>query len=330
VACTDAGGTPVVHCAGDCDGDGTNDACQPLVDCNGNGEQDACDILTADCNGNGIPDDCDINGGLETDCDGNGAPDSCVLDAGGVGVDCNGTGTLDVCDIADGTSLDVDLNCIPDECDQHPSPLVEPVPFAKSRFISFVPVNAGCNVAIRVRLVSLTPPGRGADFAGFEDQMRWVGPPEMAIEDANSYEPFTAAQLQCDPYYYDWGPVGLLHVYGAAIMPESSYEVQFFDGDCGDVNNPACFSAPLVIDTGRWADVATPFEGEGTAQPDFRDLSQFVFKFRAVGGPIRVAAELDPNVINLQDVFVDFKDIAAAVSSFLGLAYDYAGPAACP
>jgi len=59
-------------------------------------------------------------------------------------------------------------------------------------------------------------------------------------------------------------------------------------------------------------------------------LGSFVLKFQAVGGPMRAAAELDPNVINLHGVFVDFKDIAAAVSSFLGFPYDYEGPNACP
>ena len=76
--------------------------------------------------------------------------------------------------------------------------------------------------------------------------------------------------------------------------------------------------------------MASPFYGEGTPQPDFKDVSEFVKKFRGDGGPIRAAVELDPNVINLQGVFVDFKDIAAAVSSFRGQTYALDGPAACP
>ena len=290
VACTDAGGTHVAACAGDCDGNGTNDACQPFVDCNVNGEHDACEVATqdcnangvpdacdiddgtepdcngngwpdscdaaiVDCNANGVPDECDINGGTETDCNGNGLPDSCDVDVAGVAVDCNDTGTLDDCDIADGTSLDADGNCIPDECDQSPMPLAEPAGMLKSRFLSFRPVNAGCGVAIRVKLVSLTPPGRGSEFAGFEGEVRWVGPPEMALEDPGSGTMFGAAQIQCDPHFEDWAPLGVLHVFGGSIMPESFYEVQFFDGVCGDVNDPACFSDALPIATSRWADV---------------------------------------------------------------------------
>ena len=245
-------------------------------------------------------------------------------------VDCNDSGTLDECDIADGTSLDTDTNCIPDECDQNPIPLAEPGPLAKSRFLSFVPVGAGCNVAIRVKLVSLAPPGRSADFAGSEGEVRWVGPSETVLEVQALGELFAAAQVQCDPHFENWAPLGVLHVYGGSIMPDSVYEVQFFDGDCGDTDNPACFSDPLEIATAHWGDVIAPFEGDGSPQPDFRDVADLVKKFSEVGGPPRAAAELDPNVIVLQGLWIDFKDIAAAGQSFIGAPYNLAGPLVCP
>ena len=133
-----------------------------------------------------------------------------------------------------------------------------------------------------------------------------------------------------EPHYQEWGAVGLLGVYGAAVMPESLYELQFFDNDCGDVNSPACFLDPLPIATSRWTDVVSPLAGEGLPEPDFRDVRTFVEKFSGDGGPMRAAAELDPKVIILQGVLVDFKNIAASVASFIGDAYNHAGPAVCP
>ena len=51
----------LASCAGDCDGDGRDEACR----------------LFADCNETGLPDSCDIANGTSTDNDGNCIPDEC-------------------------------------------------------------------------------------------------------------------------------------------------------------------------------------------------------------------------------------------------------------
>jgi len=349
----------------DCNANNVLDECDVAdgaADCNANLVPDECELADADCNHNGVVDECDTAMGA-TDCNANAVPDECELDSGdcdhdgtldvcefgsssdcdanGIadecefslypGLDCNENGVLDACDIAEGTSLDTEGNCIPDECDQTPSPLAEELPVPKSRFLSFVPVNAGCTSGIRVRLVSLTPNGVGAKFAGYEGQWRWVGPVRTFWEDTRQADILQAATLQCEPYVRDWSHTGLLHVYGPAIMPESVYEVQHYDAACGDVNDPACFSEPLTITTAVWGDVVPPFEGDAgaAAQPDFPDIAALVMKFRADGGPLRAAAELEPNIIDLSGD-MDFKDIAACVTSFQEDPYPLGGPMDCP
>jgi len=368
VECTAAGGTTVSACLGDCNGNGRDDACETWTDCNGNGIPDTCDVENGsetdcnhngapdsceiaagaddcdadgildeceisgnDCNGNGILDACDAQGG-QGDCNGNGIPDVCDLGAG-VAVDCNDTGTLDACDIADGTSLDVDGNCIPDECDQNPAPLAEVGGLKKSRFISFVPVNAGCNVAVRVKMVSLRPLGVGDRFASFEGQWRWLGPSTAYLDLTLSGEVYnTLSVLQCDPHFMEWGPVGLIHSYGPEIMPDSQYEVQFFDGDCGDVNDPACFSDPLPVATSRWADVDPPFADDPVdpgIQPDYRDVAAIVRKFIGFVDPSKMRCDLEPNLLNV-NAPIDFRDIYTCVIAFNVLLYPFDGPTACP
>ncbi len=82
----------------------------PDGDCNSNGTGDACDIgagASDDCNFNGVPDECELTG---NDCNSNGIPDGCEPD-------CNTNGLADACDIAGGTSADCNSNGVPDECD---------------------------------------------------------------------------------------------------------------------------------------------------------------------------------------------------------------------
>jgi len=74
---------------GDCDADGVPDLCQLAGnDCNANGVLDRCE--SGDCNNNGVIDICDIGAGTEGDCDGNDIPDSCEL----ADTDITATGTI--------------------------------------------------------------------------------------------------------------------------------------------------------------------------------------------------------------------------------------------
>jgi len=319
------------RCEPDCDDNGIADSCDiasgSLADCGANGVPDVCE---PDCNGNGTPDDCDLLNGGDTDCNANAIPDECDLDAGAI-ADCNGNGVLDACDIIDGTSADADGDCVPDECDVTAAPLEELNGQEKSRFISFSTAGAGCrDVAVRVMLTSLKPPGKGGDFAAVEGTPRWVGPPMLKI-DQTADGPFAnwMASLQCLPHVRDWGTVGLMHAYGPAVMPESTYSVSFYDVACGDVDDPSCYSQALTVNTGKWGDLTEPFAGGAIVQPDINDVSALVQKFLGGATPARPVADLHPNLLNL-DIAIDFRDITTAVNAYLAAPYPFEGPAACP
>ena len=101
---------------GDCNENGTLDACEP--DCNHNHIPDDCDLALGgiDCNHNGIPDECELPGGTTQDCNANGSPDHCEILLGAA-ADCNGNWVPDECDVSGGTSSDCNSNGVPDECD---------------------------------------------------------------------------------------------------------------------------------------------------------------------------------------------------------------------
>ncbi len=107
--------------------------------------------------------------------------------------------------------------------------------------------------------------------------------------------------------------------------------MQHFDASCGNMDNPSCYSDSLMITTVVWGDCVAPFAGDpdGGPQPDFRDIAGVVAKFVGRDDPPRVAAELEPNIIDLS-LDLDFKDISSCVASFMNQAYPLAGPTACP
>lgn len=103
-------GLTIPAIAGDCDGNGQNDASQMLAD------------PSLDCNANSILDLCEYGG--SQDCDGAGGSDLCDIYSGAA-QDCNLNFVPDSCDIATGVSVDVNTDGIPDECQfdtQPPSP----------------------------------------------------------------------------------------------------------------------------------------------------------------------------------------------------------------
>jgi len=226
----------------------------------------------------------------------------------------------------------VDLGAI----ESQPTPLQPPSPEAptivKSRFISFVPGNAGVQTAIRVKLVSMhhvVPPytgGPSIPFTPFEGQVRWVGPPTQYVESASSGIPFYASFLQCAPEYRDWSTVGLLHVTGDAVVPSSQYEVQTLPSEsaaCGDLLE-RMLSEPLVLTTGRWGDIANPFNPPSPdPQPDTSDISALVDKFKSsLGAPIKARALLADNNVEIASDF-NFTHISMCVDAFKGLPYPY-------
>ena len=251
------------------------------------------------------------------------------------GGDCNGNGVPDDEDIIEGTSLDEDENGVPDECEcaWTVDPLQpEPAPTAKNRSISVVPGNPGQQTALRVTLVDLPAP-----FEAYEGDIKWIGPPSQVSEAPGSSDPtpgptFTAASLQCSPYYTDWSTAGLLHVVDAAIVPAGYYKVQAIHQDCDLVGEPNYSAALAVEATPLWGDLVgncgvTPCTGpDGKA--DFLDIAAIVDKFKgAVGAPLKARADLGPNI---PDRVIDFVDIQHAVAAFRSSGYPFGGPTACP
>lgn len=202
----------------------------------------------------------------------------------------------------------------------------------KSRYISFTPSSfLPGEVALRVRAMSLP------DYPGFVGEDRWVGLPEQANDEDNSdpARTFTVAKLECDPVLADWSTVGLVNVYGGEIVPGGLYEVRTADAACVAAGVESCMSAPLVVGTGKWADVVEPFfENIGDVEPSFLDVSAMVAKFLGdPAAPTKSRSQLLPNVV-FPDRTVSFRDISGAVGSFLGDTFPQAsgitGPCVCP
>lgn len=224
----------------------------------------------------------------------------------------------------------------PPGCMASAAPLAEAGGIAKSRFLSLTPSNSGEETAIRVTLGSLlqAPANIAGEpsFSAFEGQVRWVGPPQVYSEHSVGGETFVAAQLQCEPYFHDWGTIDLLHVYGPEVMPFSSYAVQQVHTTCqAELDSEASYSAAMQVDTGYYGDVVAPFAGEpGVDNPvDFGDISALVDKFLGSLEPVTAEAQLTPNLVDVEAP-IDFMDIASDVGVFLGEPYALDGPAACP
>jgi len=212
-----------------------------------------------------------------------------------------------------------------------PPPLTAAAGPAGNRYLRIEAPGGGAEEAIRVKLVSLD------GFALPSPDFLWVGPPVDAPEE-DSTQPgltFKAAGLSCTPHYQDWSTVGIINVYGAEIMPGSEYAVQRVDVSCADTADEGCYSAPLVMLTGKYGDVWPLFEHpDNPPQPDFGDIAALVQKFLAAGpvaAPIKAVAQLQPNNV-FPDRAIDFRDIATCVEAFLGVPYaaNNTGPCECP
>lgn len=214
------------------------------------------------------------------------------------------------------------------------TPIAEEPSAAKSRYITFLPGNSQFSTAIRVRLKSLmhppNPDVNTPDFSGFEDQIRWVGPPIEYKESEGSLFTFMGAALQCEPFYTHWSDIDLLHVYGSEIVPSSEYEVQILHEHCIDFLDELNYSEILTIPTGKWGDVIEPYfsELENSAQPDIDDVTAVVAKFLSVLVPLKSHSQLEPNIPDpSQNVSID--SVLRAVDAWLGSHYRFSGPIAC-
>ncbi len=222
-------------------------------------------------------------------------------------------------------------------CSAAAPPIADISGIANNRFLSVTPGNPGQLTAIRVRLSSLLhppapiPPGT-PDYSGFEGQTMWVGAPVEFADTPAGSGTFMAAMLQCTPEFRDWSTFGEIHIYGPEIMPHSVYDVQEIHTNCqASLNLETAYSPPLVVPTAYWGDVVAPFAGDpGAGLPvDFNDITATVSKFLGDPEPGKVRTKLTPGTVD-PALNVDFKDITATVQGFLGNPYLQDGPRTCP
>lgn len=316
---------------GDCinQGDTSGGCGNADVNCDGLVNMDDLDSFECMYNGGGTPGTpeacCDQCNTVtpEEDCDGNNRVDSCEL-AEQTAFDENGNGLLDRCEFL--SAFADDDVCHGGTNSGNPCATQADCPDGacglKSRYISIIPgavAGRGVplpDVSIEVTILDIDD-ALGLD--ALEGDVWWAGPPQAL---ANAPNPdLTGAQLICEPtpsHAQQW-PVDTLSLFGAPIVPGSTYEVRMCDPD-----GLAC-SAPLTIETGKWGDVVPGFGGSG--QPNFADITSLVDKFKELAsGPDVSRTDLVPEVPNQ---VTNFADISADVGAFKGSLYSNAIPA-CP
>lgn len=227
-------------------------------------------------------------------------------------------------------------------CNLSPTPVADPSPGDKNRYISFsIPATNAFDprVALRVTLSSMQHPNPAnlpqfppQSFAEFEGKIRWVGPPGLCQETEAPPTTFNCASLQCEPNFADYGSVGLLHVAGTEVIPSSMYLVQSLAFTCeGDHENCTAVSTSRTLRTARWGDVVAPFQNPSPAalsQPDIVDVTAVIDKFRGVPtASITARTDLGPDLPNRA---VNIADVANCVDAFKGFAYLYNGILDCP
>jgi len=204
-------------------------------------------------------------------------------------------------------------------------------PGNKNRYITLSPASFGTDSAILVRFV---------DVAGYPElagQSLWVGAPRQ-YPDGNVGDPartFLGARLSCTAHYHDWTSIETLQVFGAEVVPGSSYTVEAVPAAGADPSGEIAAAGPVAAATALWGDIAVPLDQDGAlVQPDFRDISGTVATFLgSASAPSKTRSQLLPNVVR-PDRAVSFRDISGAVTAFLGVPYedlgDITGPCTCP
>ena len=229
--------------------------------------------------------------------------------------DCNSNGVSDDQDIAAGVS-DVNANGIPDECEPG-QPLLSPSPHdaRKNRYVSFVPNNEGFSFALRVEMIT-GPSGR--------DVVGWVGEPEEIAQGE-----FVSRVVDA-PLFREW-PESVIHLGDCEIVPVATYEIR-------STLNGFTLSNPLDVRTiaepapAKWGDCVGEFEAGAWTEPNgvvnFNDIRAGVMAFvEDPAAPHVTWMDLDDEVPNN---IINFTDIQLIVQGFVGLAYPFSDPAACP
>ena len=167
----------------------------------------------------------------------------------------------------------------------------------------------------------------------------WVSEPEAVSElgslDDDSPPTFTAAALQCDPYYADWGNIGTVHICHEGIIPGGQYALQAIEWVCspGDENS---FSTPLALTAGTWGDVVGVFDETGGVWtgPDgsidvTSDIVAVLDKLGSrPGSPTKPRVDVEPAT---PDMLINISDVVQMLDAYRGLPYPFEpGPDPCP
>jgi len=196
--------------------------------------------------------------------------------------------------------------------------------FAKSRYITVTPANpvvAGSTpTSIQVTVVS-----NPVDPTTVGD-VWWAGP-EQPLDNAPN-PARTGAELVCttSPQAQVW-TTGFLDLFGAVIVPGAQYEIRH----C--INSGTLCSDPLLVSTGQWGDVVSPFGG--TSQPNFSDINAIVAKFQVSSTApdiprVDLAGPGATGVPNTPNAAANFLDISLDVGAFQSAAYPYTAPTCTP
>ncbi len=196
------------------------------------------------------------------------------------------------------------------------------------RYLSFAAGDPGRRQALRVSFRDLQPP-----YDALNGTSLWVGPPQTfseradvrAAADAPESPTFRAAQLQCEPYFFDWHTAGTVHVYHGGIVPSGTYLVSAVDETCMQTPEVS-FSSALVLHTSRWGDVVTDCTTPPCSPPDGRvdivtDVVAVLDKFANLGVAVaKRRADIEPAV---PDQIVDMADVVFVLDGFQGLLYPF-------
>ena len=218
----------------------------------------------------------------------------------------------------------------------NPDDLIPNATGTKERYISFSlnMADAGKDTGLRVKLTSLhqpaapVPPGTPS-FATFQGQYRYVNLlgtgtcPDSAVRVTT----VKCAVLSCTPEYRDWTTLiagTALHVTGAEIVPDSTYDVSHLAASCAGTE-ASCTGASVEfpVKTARWGNV----DGSGTnaaADVNVTDITTVVNKVKdlASGTVVKPRAQVQPQ-IPVTTSNVNVLDIANTVDAVKFKAYPF-------
>jgi len=183
----------------------------------------------------------------------------------------------------------------------------------KCRYLSITTAGGG-NTSIQVEIVSMP------QFPGRVGGIWWAGAEQSVPNSPNPN--LRGAPLTCSPTPTNaqvW-TTGVLHLFGTAVVPGSTYNVRMCDAA------GAICSDPLLVATGKWGDVVRGFGGG--SQPNFGDVNAIVQKFgNLASAPSMPRADLvgpqAPGTPNTPNQVANFADISNDVSAFSGFPYPF-------